>query len=269
MMATPNVYTHGHHESVLRSHRWRTAENSAAYLLPHLAPGISLMDVGCGPGTITADLATRVAPGRITAMEPTETALQLARAEVTARGQDTIGFVVADVHALGFPDATFDVVHAHQVLQHVADPVRALREMHRVCRPGGLVAARESDYAGFTWFPSVPALDEWLALYRHTTRTNGGEPDAGRRLLSWARAAGFTDITATASTWCFATPTDRQWWGGMWADRILQSDLARQVAASGTATQVNLDRISSGWREWAAAEDGWFVVLHGEILCRA
>nr|MDT0659974.1 class I SAM-dependent methyltransferase [Micromonospora sp. DSM 115978] len=268
-MATGNVYTHGHHESVLRSHRWRTAQNSAAHLLPYLESGMSLLDVGCGPGTITTDLAALVAPGRVTAVETTEAALRLARDETTSRGTHNVDFAVADVHALDLPDAAFDVVHAHQVLQHVADPVRALREMRRVCRPGGLVAARDSDYAAFTWFPAMPELDEWLALYRSAARANGGEPDAGRRLLSWARAAGFTDVTATASTWCFATPEDRQWWGGMWADRILHSDLTRQLLTTGAATQPDLDRISTAWRDWAAAPDAWFTILHGEILCRA
>ncbi|WP_416900515.1 class I SAM-dependent methyltransferase [Micromonospora echinospora] len=267
MVAARNVYTHGHHETVLRSHRWRTAENSAGYLLPHLAPDQALLDVGCGPGTITADLAGRVA--RVTALEVTGEALDLARAEATARGRDNVDFVVADVQALDLPDAAYDVVHAHQVLQHVADPVRALREMRRVCRPGGIVAARDSDYAAFTWFPRVPELDEWLTLYQRAARANGGEPDAGRRLLSWARAAGFTDVTATAGTWCFATPEDRQWWGGMWADRIRHSAMADQVRASGLATEEDLARLSTGWREWAAADDGWFTILHGEILCRA
>lgn len=260
-----HVYTHGHHESVLRSHRWRTAQNSAGYLLPYLEPGQAVLDVGCGPGTITVDLAERVSPGRLTAVEVTAEALELARAE--ARSVDTIDFAVADVHNLQFPDGTFDVVHAHQVLQHVADPVRALREMRRVCRPGGIVAARDSDYAAFTWFPVVAELDEWLEVYRCAARANGGEPDAGRRLHSWARAAGFTDVTATASTWCFATPEDRDWWGGMWADRILHSDLARQLIATGTA-EADLARISSGWRRWAAAPDGWFAILHGEIIGR-
>jgi SAM-dependent methyltransferase len=269
MAGAANVYTHGHHESVLRSHRWRTAQNSAAYLLSHLASGASLLDVGCGPGTITADLAARVRPGRVTAVEISAEALQLAQAEAAGRGQDNIDFTVADVHALDFADDSFDVVHAHQVLQHVADPVRALREMRRVCRPGGVVAARDSDYAAFTWFPHVPALHEWLTLYQRAARANGGEPDAGRRLLSWAHAAGFDHITATASTWCFATPEDRQWWGGMWADRILHSTLARQLVTSGMATEEDLHRVSRGWREWAAADDGWLTVLHGEILCRA
>jgi len=121
------VYTHGHHESVLRAHRRRTAEDSAGYLLPHLRPGISVLDVGCGPGTITVDLAARVETGRVTAVEITDEALDLARAEARARNQSNIEFATSDVHALEFPNDTFDVVHAHQVLQHVADPVQALR----------------------------------------------------------------------------------------------------------------------------------------------
>lgn len=263
------TYTHGHHESVLRSHRWRTVENSAGYLLPYLRPGIALLDVGCGPGTITIDLARRAAPGRVTAVDIAEEAVRVARQEAAAAGQDGIDFRVADAYALDLPDDTFDVVHAHQVLQHLAHPVRALREFRRVCRRGGVVAARDSDYAAFTWFPAVPELDEWRDLYRRAARANGGEPDAGRRLLSWARDAGFAEVTATASVWCFASAEDRHWWGGMWADRIVGSDLARQLLASGMATESDLRRIADGWRAWAAAPDGWFTVLHGEVLCRA
>ena len=262
------VYTHGHHESVLRAHRRRTAENSAGYLLPHLRPGAALLDVGCGPGTITVDLAARVAPGQVTAVEQASDALDFARAEARARGQSNIVFVTSDIHALDFPDDTFDVVHAHQVLQHVADPVQALRELRRVCKPGGVVAVRDADYAGFAWYPQLPALDQWMELYAAAARANGGEPDAGRRLLSWAQKAGFDDMTATGSLWCFATPEDRDWWGGMWADRIVESALARQLIDSGMASADELDEISSAWRQWAAAPDGWLAIPHGEILCR-
>ncbi|WP_421844177.1 methyltransferase domain-containing protein [Mycobacterium sp.] len=262
------IYPHGHHESVLRSHRWRTAENSASYLLPQLRPGMSVLDVGCGPGTITADIAARVAPGEVTAVEPTAGALDLARAEVQAHGLSNVSFVTSDVSALDFPDDTFDVVHAHQVLQYIIDPAQALREMRRVCAPGGLVAARDADYAGFTWFPQLPALDRWLDLYQQAARANGGEPDAGRRLLGWARAAGFDTITPTGSMWCYATPEARDWWGGMWADRILHSDLARQIVDSKLASADELHEISAAWRSWAADPDGWLGIPHGEILCR-
>jgi ubiquinone/menaquinone biosynthesis C-methylase UbiE len=262
------TYTHGHHESVLRSHRWRTAENSAAYLVEHLRAGDRLLDVGSGPGTLTLDLAGRVAPGRVTAVEHTADALDLTRAEAAGAGVE-IDLVVADAHALDLPDAAFDVVHAHQVLQHVADPVQALREMRRVTRPGGLVAVRDSDYAAFAWYPRLPELDQWMALYQRCARANGGEPDAGRYLLAWAHAAGFDDVTPSASTWCFATPPDREWWGGMWADRILNSAMARQAVDAGYATHADLLEISGAWQAWAAHRDGWIALLHGEILARA
>jgi SAM-dependent methyltransferase len=256
------TYTHGHHESVLRSHRRRTAENSAAYLLPHLTSDDVVLDTGCGPATITADLAGRTA--HVTALEVTEAALALARTEIDRRDAGNVDFAVGDVHALDFADGSYDVVHAHQVLQHVGDPVGALREMRRVTRR--LVAVRDSDYAAFTWFPELPELDEWLALYRRVARGNGGEPDAGRRLLAWAHAAGCERVTATASTWCHADPESRAEWGGMWAERLVGSALTDQLLGDGLATRDELEAICSAWLTWARDPDGWFTVLHGEIV---
>lgn len=260
------IYTHGYHESVLRSHRSRTASNSAAYLLPLLKPTDHLLDIGAGAGTITADLAKLVENVTATEIGPDE--LDLTRQTITERGMTNVDFRIADIHTLDFDDDTFDVVHAHQVLQHIADPVKALREMARVTKPGGIVAVRDSDYAGFCWWPQLPALDTWLDLYRKAARANGGEPDAGRRLLSWANAAGLEEVTATSSTWCYATPTERAWWGGMWADRILNSAIAPQLTDSKLATPADLQQISDAWKEWAHDEDGWISILHGEIIYR-
>ncbi|WP_447912135.1 class I SAM-dependent methyltransferase [Microbacterium phyllosphaerae] len=261
------TYTHGHHETVLRSHSSRTIANSAEYLRPHLTAGTRLLDVGAGPGSITVDFAGVV--GHVTATEIDENALALSRDLAASRGLTNLDFSVEDVHSLSFADDSFDVVHAHQVLQHVGDPVQALREMRRVTAPGGVVAVRDADYAGFLWFPVLPELDRWLDLYRRAARANGGEPDAGRRLLAWARAAGFDDITATSSNWTYATPEDRAWWGGMWADRILESALARQLVDSDMATSADLQAISDAWKRWADDGDGWYLVPHGEIIARA
>jgi ubiquinone/menaquinone biosynthesis C-methylase UbiE len=186
-----DVYTHGHHASVVRSHARRTAATSAAYLLPLLEPGQRLLDVGCGPGSITVDLARAVTPGEVVAVDRAPAAVELAREAVRTGDVPNVTVEVADVHALPFEDASFDVVHAHQVLQHLTDPVAALREMRRVARPGGVVAVRDADYAATTWFPASPGLDEWLALYHEVTETNGTEADAGRRLVHWALEAGF------------------------------------------------------------------------------
>ncbi|RSN87965.1 SAM-dependent methyltransferase [Streptomyces sp. WAC 05379] len=262
------VYTHGHHESVLRSHTWRTAANSAAYLLDSLKPHMRILDVGCGPGTITADLAALVPDGRVTGVDRAPGILEQARATAAGRGVPNVDFAVADVHALDFPDETFCVVHAHQVLQHVGDPVGALREMARVTRPGGLIAVRDSDYGAMSWYPPSRGMDDWLELYRRVARANGGEPDAGRRLKSWALQAGITDVTATSSTWTFSTEEERAWWSGLWADRTLASAYAERATEGGHATAEELRAVSEAWREWGRRGDGWFSVLHGEILCR-
>jgi SAM-dependent methyltransferase len=263
------VYTHGHHESVVRAHARRTVENSAAYLLPHLEPGMAVLDVGCGPGTITAGLASRVAPGRVAAIDNAAAALEQATRHAGEAGcADRIEFAVGDVYALDFPDDAFDVVHAHQVLHHLADPVAALREMRRVCKPGGIVAARDGDYGGFLWYPAYPVLDDWLALYLAVHRGNGGEPNAGRRLHAWAREAGFADVSAGASVWCFAGE-EREWWGRSWAQRVIESDFARSALAGGHADEAQLARLARGWLDWGADPDGWLAIPNGEILCRA
>jgi hypothetical protein len=141
--------------------------------------------------------------------------------------------------------------------------------MLRVCRGDGVVAARDADYAAMTWYPADPRLDRWLAIYRAVAHGNGAEPDAGRRLLAWARAAGAAEVTPSASVWCYATPDDRAWWGGMWADRILTSAITRQAVDGGHADLAELEEISRAWREWAENDDGWFLVPHGEVVCRS
>jgi SAM-dependent methyltransferase len=258
-------YTHGHAESVLRSHRTRTAENSAAYLLPYLKPGHRLLDVGAGPGTITADLSRLVR--EVVAVEADPEAAEITRAGLAERDVEA-QVLVTDAHALDLEDDSFDVVHAHQVLQHLADPVLALREMARVTRPGGVVGVRDSDYAAFAWYPRLPELDRWLELYQAAARANGGEPDAGRHLLAWAHAAGLDEVTVSSSTWCFATPESRSWWGGMWADRVVSSKLAVQLVRDGLARDDELRRISDAWLAWAEDRDGWISIPHGELVIR-
>jgi SAM-dependent methyltransferase len=263
--AEPETYTHGHAESVLRSHSWRTVANSADYLAGRLRPGRDVLDVGCGPGTITADLGGRVAPGRVVGID--QTPAVLGRARETSAGLENVSFARADVYALPWADAAFDVVHAHQVLQHLADPVAALAEMFRVCRPGGVVAARDADYAGMTWYPPDARLDRWLQIYHAVARGNGAEPDAGRRLLAWANAAGAPEVSPSASVWCHATPGERAFWGEMWAERIVASRIAEQATGGGHASRAELAEISTAWQDWAGNPDGWFAIPHGEILC--
>ena len=260
-------YTHGHHESVLRSHAWRTAENSAGFVLGHLTPGLSLLDVGCGPGTITADLAARVDPGRVIGLDLS--AEVIAGARTAYAGTTNLRFEVGDVYALDLADGSVDVVYAHQVLQHLSDPVAALREMRRVLVTGGLLAVRDADYGAFTWAPGDPALDRWRDLYHELTRRNRAESDAGRHLKTWVRAAGFDRLDVSSSTWTFATEDERRWWGGSWAERVRASEFAHQGLAEGLTDERELAAIAAAFERWVDDPDGVFVVVHVEVLARA
>ena len=188
-------YTHGHDAATIASHSARTAVDSAAYLVPVLTAGMSLLDVGCGPGSVTLDLARLVSPGQVVGCDSAPEALEAARATAAASEDTVTRFVVGDALGLPFDDDSFDVVHAHQVLHHMSDPAQALREMARVARPGGWVAARDADYGAMVWYPDVPGLQEWRALYPvsyahlDVYKRQGPHRDCCPRAL-WSRAAG-------------------------------------------------------------------------------
>ena len=257
-------YTHGYHPAIVGSYTRRTAETCAAFLLPHLRPDAEVLDAGCGPGTITVGLARRV--GRVVGLDVSPEMVEVARGHAADEGAANANFEVGSAYELPFEDGSFDVVHAHQVLQHLADPVAALTEFRRVLRPGGLVAVRDSDYATMVHAPTEPAIERWLELYHRVHAANGGEADAGRFLLSWVLRAGFVEPIVTTSSNTFADPESRAAWGGMWAVRVTDSDFADHAVAGGFATRTNLEEISAAFTRWADQPDGFWAWLNGEVL---
>jgi SAM-dependent methyltransferase len=266
--ATKNTYTQGHHPTVLRSHQWRTAANSAAHLLPLLRPGQRVLDVGCGPGTISCDLAAAVGPaGYVLGVDASGDAVARAREEAGRRGVGNARFEVGDAgdlpsivaaaaaaaaaSARGAPPAVaaaaaqaaatladarpppgdagggggegsrpgFDVVHAHQLLQHTASPGLVLASMRAAARrPGGVVAAREG--LAFLHHPPTPLLARFDALFRDVARAGGAAPDAAAALRRHAREAGFAEAKITFAmdaAWCFAAEEDLRFWCGEFA----------------------------------------------------
>ncbi|MEX1022523.1 MAG: methyltransferase domain-containing protein [Dehalococcoidia bacterium] len=267
MTDTPSdTYTHGHHASVVGQHARRTAEREAAYLLPRLHAGMRLLDIGCGPGTITTGLARAVAPGEAVGIEVAPEVLVQAREHAAAEGVANVRFEEASVYALPYEDASFDVAHAHQVLQHLAQPVAALRETRRVLRPGGIVAVRDADYQTMVAWPREPEIDHWRDVYHAVAARNGAEADAGRRLPGWLREAGFEDIVTTGTAVVFADPESVRNWGASWAERILHSSIAEQAVEYGLATRADLEAIARGWRRWAASEDAVFMYTNVECV---
>ena len=260
-------YSHGYHPAIVGSYTWRTAENSAAFLLPHLRSDAEVLDVGCGPGTITLGLARRA--GRVVGVDMSPEMVEACGALATREGVANVSFEAGSAYELPFDGDAFDVVYAHQVLQHLADPVAALREFRRVLRPGGLVAVRDSDYDSMVHAPVEPAIERWREIVPQVAAANGGEANAGRHLPGWVRAAGFVEPAVTASTTTYADAEGRAAWGGMWAVRATDSDFATHATAGGFATRSDLEAISAAFRRWADQPHGFWAWLNGEVVAIA
>ncbi len=263
--APPDRYTHGHHESVVQSHARRRAEVEAWFLLPRLESGMRLLDAGCGPGTVTAGLARAVSPGETIGLDAAPGVLEHARAHAAEQQVENAAFVVGDIYELDDADAAFDVVYANQLLQHLADPVRALKEMRRVLRPGGLLAVRDADYATMSPHPKFPEFLDWNRLYHQVAYRNRAEPDAGRTLPAWVRAAGFGEIEIHPNVVAL-DGEDARVWGRAWSQRILYSGIAEQALEYGLAEQADLERISDAWATWAESEAPFFMFTQIAVL---
>jgi ubiquinone/menaquinone biosynthesis C-methylase UbiE len=270
-MATEQAtYSHGHHESVVKSHAQRTVENSAAFLIPHIQKHHRILDIGCGPGSITVGFANLAPEGEVIGGDAVKEVLPQGEALAREQNLSNISFRQLDANALPFENDAFDVTFCHQVLQHVGDPVAILKEMRRVTKPGGIVAARDADYRGFILYPEMEGLEHWSQLYDKLAKANGTQPNAGRYLQHWAREAGFdpSNISFTWDVWDWQQEQAKAFGRG-WIDRVLHSNFAASARKHGLATESDLQSISQTWKEWAESEYASIMLPNGQILCQA
>ena len=270
-MSSPReTYLHGHHRSVLSVHSARTAEDAAAFLLPYIKPGMRLLDFGCGPGTITVGLAATVGEsGSVLGIDISNDLHDEWNRRLKETGATNLEFLVDDIYETELERDQFDVVYAHQILQHLGDPVGALTAASRLAKRGGLVGIREVDWGTFAAFPESKALDDFRHVYDAVAIRNGGTPHAGRHLLEWMEATReLTDIHITTSTWTFYEESGKTWWGDQWSQRILESDIAIKAIEYGIATRTELDAISRGLQDWKNAPGSVSCFTHFEGLAR-
>jgi ubiquinone/menaquinone biosynthesis C-methylase UbiE len=170
-----------------------------------------LLDCGCGPGTITLDLARLVSPGQAFGIDREPTQVGFAQ-DLARRRQVGAWFGVASIYALPFADGQFDAVFAHALCEHLREPHRALLEMKRVLRPSGLVGIRSPDWTGFLVYPHSPLLEQGIHLFKQIQIANGGNPYVGRSLKGLLRESGFSQITLSASYELFDDPASFVEW---------------------------------------------------------
>jgi ubiquinone/menaquinone biosynthesis C-methylase UbiE len=235
----------------------------AAILAPHLRAGMRLLDCGCGPGSITVDLAQAVAPGEAVGIDLREDALAQGRALARERRIANVTFQAASVYQLPYPDGSFDAVFACAVLQHLSEPLAALKEMRRVLKPGGVIGIVDGSSTITFRYPTNSFLDKWDGLRALEREHTMGRPLKTLPLRALLREAGFARTQASGEMTTEAGPPA----GSLEATRrVAQDHLIRLrgmfgelAIAQGWATKHELEQIADALTTWGEAPDAFYA----------
>jgi ubiquinone/menaquinone biosynthesis C-methylase UbiE len=241
----------------------RRTGRAAAFLTPHLRAGMRLLDCGCGPGSITVDLAQAVAPGEAIGIDLREDALAQGRALASDRGIANVVFQTASIYQLPYSDGSFDVTFACAVIQHLGAPLTALKEMRRVLRPGGIVGLVDGSSPTTFRYPTNSILDRWDGLRALEREYRVGRPSQALHLRALLRAAGFARTMASADMATEAGPPA----GSLEAARRVAQDhlirlrgvLGELALAQGWATKEELDDMADALIAWGETPDALYA----------
>jgi SAM-dependent methyltransferase len=267
MIRDREQYTMGYGPAATAIMAERTAGNHAAFFLPHLKPGMRLLDCGCGPGTITVGLAELVSPAEVVGTEIEEAHVLLARANAAARGVTNARFEAANLYELPFADSSFDAVFISAVLGNLTEPIQGLREAFRVLKPGGVIGAKEFDHGGDLIYPADPALEKYGELYLRLRRENGHDPETGRKLGSLLLAAGFRDLVWTATYETFANPKAAGEFAYVSA-ALLSEGWGETFTSRGWTTAQEIEEMRSAWQRFATFPGAIFAAAWCEAVAR-
>ncbi|PPJ56967.1 hypothetical protein CBER1_00502 [Cercospora berteroae] len=245
---------------------------------------LRILDVGCGSGEITVDVAEMFPEAQIIGLDVSAAMLESAKVYAERRGVKNVEFVkgsVFDLESLlksngdeqleGRTGGKFDVVYTHQVVAHLSDPVRGLEKMVEIVQKGGVICLREGDLRSGRFWPGGD-YDELQECFRTIVKVhegNGGTADAGRRLRSWLEEAGVNDkeILASTNVASYDSPEGRREYGGHWPGRCMQGLFADRAMEMGVSSETP-EKWAMAWKDWIEDEDAAFAMMHGEVIAR-
>jgi SAM-dependent methyltransferase len=258
-------YSGGYGAHLISQFATRSLEREGAFLRPHLRSGLSVLDAGCGPGSMTVQIAELVAPGQVVGIDLDEAQFQIGRNLADQRGLSNLRLQIGNVYQLDFPDESFDVVFMHAVLYHLGEPQRALREARRVLKSGGLLAVRDADYGGDLHYPTNPCLERGWELISRVFERNGGNLFFGRQQKTALRQAGFTDLQPSANYDIFASPEELQGYADYWVEFLgrMNRDL---IVGENWCPAQELEGICDAVQAWGGDPNSFYARARCQCL---
>jgi SAM-dependent methyltransferase len=241
----------------------RDAQTFLPFLVPHLRPGLDVLDAGCGVGSIALDIAPTVAPGRMVGIDRDPGQIEAARRSATERGIENAEFQTGSVLELPFEDESFDVVYANAVLFYLREPIRALVEMRRVLRPGGVAAVSDDDFGTIVISPDNPDLWRAAELFERAVIHEGGKTRYSRHLRGLMLEAGFerTEGFATAPE-VYGDRATTEWFADFVVGLFSAPTMAETIIGEGWATREQLDGLIVAFRDWGRRPDSFATWLY-------
>ena len=234
-------YTPGHTSNASDFMAQRSLQSHGEFFLPHLTPGVSVLDCGCGPGSITMGIARVVRPGPVVGVDFGASQIERATAQVAREGISNLRFETADCYVLPFEKDSVDRIFSHALLEHLADPVRALKAMYRTLKPGGVIGICSPDWGGFILSPPSSELTLAVEAYTALQSRNGGDVNVGCKLGLHLAAAGFKGVRMSARYECYPSLS------------FIGEYLALQLEREGDTRSAEI------LRAWSTNEDGLFA----------
>jgi ubiquinone/menaquinone biosynthesis C-methylase UbiE len=262
--ARRETYTHGYSDEMALLHGVRTAAEDAAFFIPHLKPGTRVLDCGSGPGSITVGFAEIVTPGEVVGVDISEAQLTRARGLADQLRLANVYFERGDIYSLPFPDSSFDAAFAHNVLEHLRDPLEALKEIRRVLRPGGIVGILDDDWGAYLLEPSTPLRRYAIDLALRVVELNGGNFLYARHQRRLLREAGFS--RTEAHTGPAAKPGYIARFARAAAEQLRDPDFVATVVDQRWGDEATLEAMASDILEWAEDPDAFFDVASPAAL---
>jgi ubiquinone/menaquinone biosynthesis C-methylase UbiE len=239
----------------------RTLATCASFLLPYLRPGMTVLDCGCGPGVMTIEIAERVAPGQVVGIDIDPGQCARAQALAADRGVTNVRFEPADVYALPYPDASFDVMFSHALVTHLSEPIRALVESRRVLKPDGVLAPSGNEFDAVALSPDDSPMKRLMALYARLLTHNGGSRVCVRHLRGALLEAGFARVEGHADHSEYGAPEQLRSIAAAYAAIARGSSFVETVVGQGWADQAEMAALPDEVLRWGEHPDAFMAVM--------